>query len=102
MILINAVSCLITFVTLIIAFTWKPRAGKILICMSLLLSFIASSTGIALISLIASGIRTVTQYISIFSFFSGFLHLASVTLLLCFVIVARDNYASENHHVDSK
>jgi len=105
MILIGTVACLITLVTMIIAFTWKPRAGKMLICMSLLLAFIGSSMGVVLTLLMASGVgvgRTISpQFINIYSYFSGILHITSVTLLLCFIIIARDNYASENHHGDS-
>ena len=55
MVLGNIISCVLILVTTIIAFTWKPRAGKILLCLSLLLAFIVSIAGLVLNFLIIYG-----------------------------------------------
>jgi hypothetical protein len=86
---------------MIIAFTWKPRAGKMLICIYLLLAFVRSLMGLAfyMINILGHGIGA--KYVNIYSLFVGLIHMAAVILLLCFVIVSRNNYASENQPGDS-
>jgi len=80
---------------MIVAFTWTPRRGKWLLCISLLASFIAS-VGFRVLDLLAErdllNWRSATmQTVSIIG---GLLYWTSNILLLCFVIVARKAFWS--------
>ena len=103
MVLFNVGSAFVVLATMILVLImWKPRPGKILLCLSLFLAFIVSSMGVGVQLLMSTETgMAYRQYLSIYSFFSGTLHLTSVILLLCFVIIAGTQNASENHYDES-
>jgi hypothetical protein len=104
MILMQIASCLIYFTAMIMAFIWKPRPGKILFCIWLLLTFIISLMGVAINFIINTEIgREFRPYIQIYSYFSGTIHLISVILLLSFIIISREYYVpADNYDYENK
>ena len=87
---IDSFTLLITLVTMIFAFTWKARRGKWLLCIFLILSFIASCLFQILNLLLRLGpVDYSMMFIHSLNGMGVFLHQVGNILLLCFVIVAR-------------
>lgn len=88
--IIGGFALLITLITMVFAFTWKPRKGKWLLCTFLMLSFIASFLFRILNTLLRFGpVDYSMMFVDSINAIGVFLYQAGNILLLCFVIIAR-------------
>ena len=84
------ITLLITLITMIIAFTWKAQKGKWLLCVSLILSFIAAFNFRVLSLFLRLGPLDYSMTLfACFNIVGIIFYQAANILLLCFVIVAR-------------